>query len=257
MLKCFDLTGKTALVTGAGGGLGSVFSKALSEAGAETFLVGRKESALIPVVKEIEKNSGRCAYTSCDIMSEESIEKAVEKCIKEFGKIDILINAAGCNRINLPPMETDTETYNKLVQTNILGTLNMCKACAKDMMKRNWGRIVNIASISGLIVNKGVYGGSYEVTKAAMIMMTKTLATEWCKNGICVNSIAPGYFSTKPNLDFFAADDTFYGKVMNMIPMERMGDPTELVGALILLCSEASSYMQGECIVVDGGYTCW
>ena len=88
-------------------------------------------------------------------------------------------------------------------------------------------------------------------------MIKKTLATEWCKSGICVNSIAPGYFSTKPNLDFFAADDTFYGKVMNMIPMERMGDPAELVGALILLCSDAASYMQGECIVVDGGYTCW
>lgn len=257
MLECFDLAGKTALVTGAGGGLGTVFSKAISEAGAEIFLVGRRESALAPVAEEIEKSGGKCSYASCDIMNEESIDKAVEKCIEVFGKVDILVNAAGCNRINLSPMETDTETYNKVVQTNILGTLNMCKACAKDMMKRGWGRIVNIASISGLIVNKGVYGGSYEVTKAAMVMMTKTLATEWCKSGICVNSIAPGYFSTKPNLDFFAADDTFYGKVMNMIPMERMGDPAELVGALILLCSDAASYMQGECIVVDGGYTCW
>ncbi len=254
MLKCFDLAGKTALVTGAGGGLGTVFSKAISEAGAEIFLAGRRESALAPVAEEIEKSGGKCSYASCDIMSEESINQAVEKCIEVFGKVDILVNAAGCNRINLSPMDTDTETYNKVVQTNILGTLNMCKACAKDMMKRGWGRIVNIASISGLIVNKGVYGGSYEV---AMVMMTKTLATEWCKSGICVNSIAPGYFSTKPNLDFFAADDTFYGKVMNMIPMERMGDPAELVGALILLCSDAASYMQGECIVVDGGYTCW
>lgn len=257
MLKCFDLTGKTALITGAGGGLGAVFSQALSEAGAETFLIGRTESILAPVAKEISMSGRKSAYMSCDIMSEESIEEAVEKCITIFGKVDILVNAAGCNRINLPPMETDTETYNKVVQTNILGTLNMSKACAKDMMKRGWGRIVNIASISGLIVNKGVYGGSYEVTKAAMIMMTKTLATEWCKSGICVNSIAPGYFSTKPNLDFFAADDTFYGKVMNMIPMERMGKPEELIGALILLCSDAASYMQGECIVVDGGYTCW
>lgn len=257
MLKCFDLTGKTALITGAGGGLGSVFAKVLSQAGADTFLVGRTGQTLKKTADSIRGEGGNCFYTTCNILSEESIREAVAKCIEVYGKVDILINAAGCNRINLPPMETDTDTYNQVVQTNIIGTLNMCKACAEDMMKRNWGRIVNIASISGMIVNKGVYGGSYEVTKAAIIMMTKTLATEWCRNGICVNAIAPGYFGTKPNMDFFAADPTFYGKVMSMIPMERMGEPEELTGALILLSSDASSYMQGECIVVDGGYTCW
>ncbi len=257
MLKCFDLNGKTALITGAGGGLGKVFAKALSEAGAQTFLVGRNEDSLVPVANEIRGIGKACEYTSCNIMDEGSIENAVEVCKEAYGKVDILVNAAGSNRINLSPMETDTQTYHKVVQTNVLGTLNMSKACARDMMKRRWGRIVNISSISGMIVNKGVHGGSYEVTKAAMIMMTKTLATEWCADGICVNAIAPGYFGTQPNLDFFAADDTFYDKVMEMIPMRRMGEPEELIGALILLCSDAASYMQGECIVVDGGYTCW
>lgn len=257
MLKCFDLTNKTAIITGAGGGLGSVFAKAISEAGAELLIAGRNMQSLRSLADAIAAMGGKCVSAECDITDEQSIDATVAACIAAYGKVDILVNTAGCNRINLPPMQTDTATYNKVVQTNILGTLNMSKACAKDMMKRNWGRIVNIASISGMIVNKGVYAGSYEVTKAAMIMMTKTLAVEWCKNGICVNSIAPGYFGTKPNLDFFAADDTFYAKVMDMIPMERMGEPEELIGALILLCSEAASYMQGECIVVDGGYTCW
>lgn len=257
MLKCFDLTGKTSFLTGAAGGLGQVFAKALSEAGAELFLVARGEEGLRALTEEITAQGGTCAYHVCDITNEESIQAAVDACVARYGKVDILVNNAGSNRINLPPMETDTQTYNQVVQTNILGNLNVAKACARDMMKRKWGRIVNIASISGMIVNKGVYGGSYEVTKAALIMMTKTLATEWCSEGICVNSIAPGYFGTKPNLDFFAADDTFYGKVIDMIPMARMGTPEELVGALILLCSEAASYMQGTCITVDGGYTCW
>jgi NAD(P)-dependent dehydrogenase (short-subunit alcohol dehydrogenase family) len=125
------------------------------------------------------------------------------------------------------------------------------------MMKRGWGRIINIASISGLIVNKGVHGGSYETSKAALIMMTKTLATEWCSYGICVNSIAPGYFGTQSNKNYFDADPTFHGKVIDMIPMGRLGEPKELEGTLILLASDAASYMQGHCIVVDGGYTCW
>jgi len=257
MLKCFDLTGKSAIVTGAGGGLGSVFAKALSEAGAQLLLAGRNEESLKAVADEIVAAGKQCVYKQCDITDEMSIKATVASCIDAYGKVDILVNCAGTNRINLPPLETDTPTYNKVVQTNIIGTLNMSKECAKDMMKRKWGRIVNIASISGMIVNKGVFAGSYEVTKAAMIMMTKTLAVEWCKEGICVNSIAPGYFGTKPNMDFFAADDTFYDTVMDMIPMRRMGEPEELVGALILLCSDAASYMQGECIVVDGGYTCW
>ena len=257
MLKCFDLSGKVAVITGAGGGLGSVFAKALADAGASLMITGRHEESLKPVAESINESGGECFFTVCDITDEESIKHAVDRCIQKYNKIDILVNVAGCNRINLPPMETDTPTYNKVIQTNIVGTLNMSKACASHMMKNGWGRIVNIASISGMIVNKGVFGGSYEVSKAAMIMLTKTLAVEWCKYGISVNAIAPGYFGTKPNLDFFAADDTFYGKVIDMIPMSRMGEPEELIGALVLLCSEAASYMQGECITVDGGYTCW
>ena len=257
MLKCFDLQGKTAIITGAGGDLGKVFAKAISQAGAPVFLLGRSLDKVAAVSRDIRESGGQSDCCSCDISNEVSINDAVAMCIAKYGKVDILVNCAGYNRINLSPMDTDTDTYNKVVQTNLIGTLNICKACARDMMKRKWGRIVNISSISGLIVNKGVFGGSYEVTKAAMIMMTKTLAVEWGKEGICVNSIAPGYFATQSNKNFFAADETFYGKVLGMIPMGRLAEPEELIGALILLCSQAASYMQGECIVVDGGYTCW
>ena len=125
------------------------------------------------------------------------------------------------------------------------------------MRAQKKGRIVNISSMSALIVNRGVYGGSYEVSKAAVSMLTKTLAVEWARDGISVNAICPGYYGTQPNREFFAADPTFEQKVLDMIPMHRLGEPEELWGALLLLCSPAASYMQGTVITVDGGYTLW
>lgn len=256
-MKCFDLSGKVAFLTGAAGGLGEVFARGLSEAGASLFIAARNDSALQRVEEEIIYSGGKCHRSVCDISDDASIERAVAACIEAYGKVDILVNNAGAHRDNRGPLEIDNESYAKVIATNVLGTLSLSKACAKDMMKRGWGRIVNISSLSGFIVNKGVHGGSYETTKAAMLMMTKTLATEWCNSGICVNSLAPGYFGTQSNKNYFNADKTFYGKVIDMIPMGRLGEPEELVGALIFLCSDAASYMQGQSILIDGGYACW
>jgi gluconate 5-dehydrogenase len=133
----------------------------------------------------------------------------------------------------------------------------LSKAAARDMRKRKYGRIVNIASMSALVVNKGVHGGSYEVSKAAVLMLTRTLAAEWAKDGICVNAICPGYYLTDPNKEFFAKDPAFHRNVIEMIPAGRLGELHELGGALLLLCSGAASYMHGTAITVDGGYTLW
>ena len=257
MMKCFDLTGKVAFLTGAAGGLGEVFAKALTEAGASLFVAARNEEGLKRITEVIRSQGGECYYHTCDISDLATIEPAVNACIAQYGKVDILVNNAGAMRDNRPPFEIDEESYSQVMFTNLIGSLALAKACAKDMMKRNWGRIVNISSLSGFIVNKGAHGGSYETSKAAMLMLSKTLATEWCNSGICVNSLAPGYFGTQSNKNYFDVDPELYGTVIDMIPMARLGEPEELVGALILLCSDAASYMQGTSILVDGGYTCW
>ncbi|MCL1895265.1 MAG: glucose 1-dehydrogenase [Clostridiales bacterium] len=256
-MKCFDLTGKTAILTGAAGGLGEVFARALAEAGAQLFVAARKEEGLIRITDEIRGLGGDCYYRVCDITKESQARDTVKACIEKYGKVDILVNNAGAHRDNRTPFEIENESFKEVLDTNVMGALSLSKACAEDMMKRGWGRIVNIASLSGFIVNKGVHGGSYEVSKSALIMLTKALATEWCGHGICVNAIAPGYFGTQSNKNYFEADPTFYAKVVDMIPMGRLGEPEELAGPLVLLCSDAASYMQGFTLLVDGGYVCW
>jgi len=256
-MKYFDLNGKTAFLTGAAGGLGEVFARALSEAGASLFVAARNEEGLLRITEEIRALGGECSYKVCDITKEEEAKDAVAACIETYGKVDILVNNAGAHRDNRTPFEIENESFAKVLDTNIMGALTLSKACAEDMMKRGWGRIVNIASLSGFIVNKGVHGGSYEVSKSALIMLTKALATEWCEYGICVNALAPGYFGTQSNKNYFNADPTFYGKVVDMIPMGRLGEPEELAGPLIMLCSDAASYIQGFTLLVDGGYVCW
>ena len=258
MYKLFDLTGQTAIITGAGKGLGESFAHALAASGANLFLISRTGSELEKVCEDIRKEHGtRCEYQVADVTDEEQVKSAIDKCIEIYGKIEILINGAAAMRHNKTPEETTSDMYRKVLEPNILGLYNMCREVGKHMIEAKYGRIVNMSSLSAIVVNRGVHGGEYEVSKAAVSMLTKTLATEWAQYGINVNAIAPGYFGTQPNLDFFAADPEFLPKVLEMIPMGRIAQPEELWGTLILLCSPAASYMQGSIISVDGGYTSW
>jgi len=258
MLKLFDLTGQAAIITGAGKGLGESYAHALAQAGADMLLVDRVEEGLIKVSEEVRNTYGvKCEYALADICDEKQVEQAVEKCVSLFGKVDILVNNAASMRNNIPPDETTPDQFEAVMFPNVTGTLIFSKAAAKYMKKNKYGRIVNIASLSAFIINKGVHGGSYEVSKAAVVMLTKALATEWCNDGICVNAICPGYYGTDPNKEFFAKDPAFYDVVLDMTPMRRLGNPEELWGALLLLCSPASSFMQGAAIPVDGGYVLW
>ena len=240
MRNLFDLTGETAMITGAGKGLGRSFAGALAQAGADLFLIARNEESLIRAAGELQEQYGiACAWCAADISCQEDVRRAVSQCEARYGKIDILVNNAAAMRNNKPPQDTSPSEFEAV------------------MRKRKKGRIVNISSMSAMIVNRGVHGGSYEVSKAAVSMLTKTLAVEWAGDGITVNAICPGYYGTQPNLDFFAADPAFRETVLDMIPMHRLGRPEELWGALLLLCSPAASYMQGVTIPVDGGYTLW
>lgn len=258
MLNCFDITGKTAIVTGASKGLGEGFAHALAQSGAELFLVARHAEELMRVSEDIRaRYAVPCKWCAADIAEPEDPERIASACVDAFGKIDILINNAAAMRLNKPPQETTAAEFESVMYPNVIGTFALCRAVGAVMRKRKQGKIVNISSMSAQIVNRGVYGGSYEVSKAALAMLTKTLAVEWAGDGINVNTICPGYYGTAPNRAFFAADPAFESKVLDMIPMHRLGLPQELWGALILLCSPASDYMQGSMITVDGGYTLW
>lgn len=257
-MRLFDLHGEIAVITGASKGLGESFAHALAQAGADLFLIARREEGLICVSQDIQTRYGvRCRWCTADISSQADIRQAVAQCMEIYGKIDILVNNAAAMRNNKPPQDTTPEEFDAVMHPNVIGTLMMCQEVGAVMRAQKKGRIVNISSMSALIVNRGVYGGSYEVSKAAVSMLTKTLAVEWARDGISVNAICPGYYGTQPNREFFAADPTFEQKVLDMIPMHRLGEPEELWGALLLLCSPAASYMQGTVITVDGGYTLW
>ena len=257
-MRLFDLHGEIAVITGASKGLGESFAHALAQAGADLFLIARREEGLIRVSQDIQTRYGvRCRWCTADISSQADIRRAVAQCVEIYGKIDILVNNAAAMRNNKPPQDTTPEEFDAVMHPNVIGTLMMCQEVGAVMRAQKKGRIVNISSMSALIVNRGVYGGSYEVSKAAVSMLTKTLAVEWARDGISVNAICPGYYGTQPNREFFAADPTFEQKVLDMIPMHRLGEPEELWGALLLLCSPAASYMQGTVITVDGGYTLW
>lgn len=257
-MNLFDLSGHVAIVTGAGKGLGENFAKILVEAGAHVLLMGRHSENIARVSEEVNRKHGECSsYIKADASNEGDAERTVNECIRRFGKVDILVNNAAAMRNNIPPDETTPEQFEEVMHPNVTGVFMLSKAAAKDMRKRKYGRIVNIASMSALVVNKGVHGGSYEVSKAAVLMLTRVLATEWAKDGICVNAICPGYYLTDPNKEFFVKDPVFYRNVIEMTPAGRLGEPHELWGALLLLCSGAASYIHGTAITVDGGYTLW
>lgn len=257
-MELFQLRGETAIITGASKGLGRSFAEALAQAGADLFLIARNEEGLRQAAQELQTRYGAaCAWCAADVSRQEDVQRSVSQCLERYGKIDILVNNAAAMRNNKPPQDTTPQEFEAVMRPNVTGVFMMCQEAGAVMRRRKKGRIVNISSMSAMIVNRGVFGGSYEVSKAAVSMLTKTLAVEWAKDGVSVNAICPGYYGTQPNLDFFAADPAFEETVLDMIPMHRLGKPEELWGALLLLCSPAASYMQGVTIPVDGGYTLW
>ncbi len=257
MLKCFDLTGEVAIVTGAAKGLGRVFAKALAQAGADIYLMGHGEEGLKAAAEEIAGLGVRCAWKYAEITEQADVEACIKDCVEKYGKIDILVNNAATSRINIPPEETTLEQWDKVMNINITGSFICAQAAGRKMIKRRKGKIINLASISGFIINKGVHGGSYDVSKQAIVGLTRALAAEWAQYNINVNAIAPGYFMTDPNRRFFEENPRFYDTVLSMIPAQRIGNPEELSGAVVFLASKASDYMHGSILVIDGGYTIW
>ncbi|MBU9726482.1 SDR family NAD(P)-dependent oxidoreductase [Diplocloster modestus] len=255
--ELFDLTGEVALVTGASKGLGKMFANTLAKAGAKVCLFSFEKDDLLRTEQEMKEAGYDCMSFLGDITHEDEVQQCVDEIIARYGKLDILVNNAGIGRCNKTPDNTSLQEWERVIDINVNGSFICAKIAGKEMLKRKKGKIINMSSISGKVINKGVHGGSYDVSKAAIDGLTKALASEWAQYNINVNAIAPGYFMTDPNKEFFKADPGFYDLAKDLIPAGHMAEPEELAGTLLYLASKASAYVHGTIIQVDGGYMVW
>jgi NAD(P)-dependent dehydrogenase (short-subunit alcohol dehydrogenase family) len=251
--EMFDLSGEKAIVTGAVRGLGEQMALALAEAGADVAVVDVNIDAAHRVTDRIG-NIGRDSIAiKADVTKVADVENMVKMVKDRFGKIDILINNAGIG-INVPAEKMGKEEWDRVIEVNLTGVFLCAQAVGREMIKQKKGNIINISSMSALIVNRPQPQISYNASKAGVIMITKSLASEWRKCNIRVNAIAPGYMRTP------LVDEVFpkYEKDWSFLtPMGRIGDPSEIKGSALFLASRASSFVTGSVLVMDGGYTIW
>ncbi|WP_425404912.1 glucose 1-dehydrogenase [Hwanghaeella sp.] len=245
----FSLTGKVALVTGASSGLGKRFAVTLADAGADVVLAARRTDRLEALAKEIEALGRTAHVVAMDVVDTASIEAAVNEAVEKAGKIDILVNNAGV-AVTEPALEQSEENWDFVVDTNLKGAFFVAQAVAKKMAETGGGSIINIASILAERVLKQLV--SYAAAKAGLVQATKAMALEWSRYGIRVNAIAPGYIITEINRDFLTGEGG--DKMRKGVPMRRFGEEQDLDGPLLLLASDASAYMTGSLITVDGGH---
>ena len=256
MTDIFDLSGRVALVTGCSGGLGVQMAKALAARGSKLVIIARRYEKLVEVKNEIEKAFGvEVLPIQCDITNTGAVEKMVDEAIAHFGKIDIVVNNAGTGAVAPAEDITDSQFENEM-QIDLFGSFRVARAVAKKTMIPNqYGRIINIASMYGLVGNKIAPAAPYHAAKGGVVNMTRALAAEWGKHGITVNAICPGYFIT-PLTKETLESDYFANYAKTVIPMERYGHEGELDSAVCFLAAEASRYVTGVALPVDGGYTC-
>ncbi len=255
VLEKFSLEGQVGIVTGGGQGLGKTFCHAFAEAGADIVVAEINPETGPGTVAEIEAQGRRALFVETDVRDQVSVDRMVAEALAKFGKIDFLMNNAGIVQ-HLEAEKVELDDWRNVLDVNLTGVFACAQAVGRHMISRRSGRIINIASMSGLIVNYPQRQASYNASKAAVIHLTKSLAAEWAPYNIRVNAIAPGYMNTAMAQPFF--DDPEYGGVwIDAIPMKRPGEPEELGPVAVFLASDASSYMTGETVVVDGGYTIW
>ena len=245
----FDIQGKIALVTGSTGGLGSTFARGLAEHGATVILNGRDRERLARKVAELESEALKAHGYAFDITDSDKVEQAVAKIENEVGPIDILVNNAGIT-LRAPLEEFSDADWNKVIGINLTGAFIVARAVVKSMIKRKSGKIINIGSVQNELGRPTI--AAYTASKGGLKMLTKGMAIDWAKYNIQVNGIGPGYFKTEMTRPLYENPD-FDAWLCQRTPVNRWGDPEELVGALLFLSSGASSYVNGHTIYVDGG----
>lgn len=243
------LTGRVALVTGASGGLGAHFAGVLARSGASVAVAARRVEACSAVCDSIRSTGGKAHPFAMDVADAASVKAAVGAVEERFGRLDILVNNAGI-ATPAPALDLDEAQWDAVLDTNLKGAFLTAQAAARIMKRHDGGTIVNVASILGLRVAGQV--AAYAASKAGLVQLTKALALEWARHGVRVNALCPGYIETDINRGFFASEA---GRAMlNRVPQRRLGQPSDLDGPLLLLCSDASAYMTGSVVAVDGGH---
>ena len=250
----FSLKGKVAVVTGASSGLGKQMARALARQGADLAILARRYERLEEFKPELEKEGIKVLPIKCDVTSTEDIKNAAEAVEKEFGKVDILLNCAGSSKDKGVVDMTDEE-WDFTIATDETSVFKMTRAFAKIMQKNHYGRIINIASIYGMVGNSKISTIAYHASKGAVVNFTRAVAAELAMDGITCNAICPGFFYTELTTAVLETD-TFQEFARNQVPMQRYGKEGELDAALIFLASEEASYVTGAILPVDGGYTC-
>lgn len=248
-MKLYDLTGQVAIVTGASRGLGQYFARALARAGADLILTSRKLETVLPFESEIKSLGHNAVSLELDVRDHASIQRFSDAAQNAFGHIEILVNNAGCN-VRKPALDVTWEDWNLILDTNLRGSFFVAQAIARHMVPRNYGRIINIGSVTSVAGYAGL--GPYGASRGGIRQLTMSLADDWGRHGITVNCLAPGWFKTAQNKVLYE-DKDWVEYLCDRIPLKRPGAPDDLDGAVVFLASESSRYITGQTLLVDGG----
>lgn len=254
--ELFSLKERVAIVTGGGQGLGKAMALGLAQAGADIVIAARRTESAMEAKKEIEALGVKCKVIKGDMRIEPDVINMVDEVVAEYGKIDILFNNAGTWRGDDAEKVT-LEDWKEVIDVNLTGPFLVSREVGKVMLKCGKGSIVNIASMSGMIVNTPQNQCAYNASKGGLIMLTKSMAAEWASRGVRVNALCPGYMRTEMSEDRYQKKDPAIERWFSMTPMGRSGVPDELMGIAVYLASDASNFVTGSAYLVDGGYTAW
>ena len=247
--EMFTLAGRVALVVGGTSGIGRALALGLADAGADVVATGRRQELVDEVAGEIERRGRQSARLTSDVGEPASLERLKDACLAQFGRVDILVCAAGMTK-RVPTLEMDEADWQRILETNLTGTLRCCRVFGREMVKQRSGRIITIASLSSFV---GLFEvAAYGASKSAVAGLTRALAVEWAPHGVTVNAIVPGVFRT--DLNAALLDSTRGREFLMRTPMGRFGRLEELVGAAVFLASDAASFVTGQLLAVDGGF---